>query len=242
MNARIIQLIFLGILFISVRCSTYTNVYSNYDKSVDFSQYQTFAWAPDSGVVVPRELEAYDNDIVRNNAKNYITHSLTSRGFLVNIDSPDLVLNLVLLNEKQEKIVTYNNYPSYPYGGYYFYNPYYFPYYYPRYRYYTWFGWGPPFYDERTTTTVTKTYVKGTITLNMYDRQLRKLVWTGSAEGNIYDPKYIQYDVHPAIDRLMKKFPVKAVQNQKLNDELKIKNRVVRTSDFDRYYSIRTAN
>jgi Domain of unknown function (DUF4136) len=231
MNARIIQLIFVGILFMAVRCGTYTNVWTNYDRSIDFSQYKTFAWAPDSGAVVPKDLEAYDNDIVRNNVKNYITHGLTSRGFLVNIDSPDLILNLVLLNEKQEKIMTYH---SYPYNGYYFYNPYYFPYYYPYYRYYTWYGWGPTYFDDRTTT-VTKTYVKGTITINMYDRKLKKLIWTGSAEGDIYDPKYIQHDVHPAIDRIMKEFPVKAVQEKKLNEDLKIKDRVTRTSDFNRY-------
>jgi hypothetical protein len=230
MKVRVIGIILIGVLLVAVRCSTYTNVYSNYDKSTDFSQYKTFAWAPDSGVVVPKDLEAYDNDIVRNNAKNYITHSLSHRGLLVNIDSPDLVLNLVLLNEKQERIVTYH---SYPYNGYYFYNPYYFPYYYPHYRYYTWYGWGPPYFDDHSTT-ITKTYVKGTITLNMYDRKLKKLVWTGSAEGDIYDPKYIQYQVHPAIDRIMKKFPVKAVPNEKLNDELKLKNRVVRADYFGR--------
>ena len=233
MKARIIQLLFIGIALTAIRCGTYTNVYSNYDKSIDFTLYKTFAWAADSGVVVPKDLEAYDNDIVRNNAKNYITHSLSNRGFLVNIDSPDLVLNLVLLNEKHEKVVTYN---SYPYSGYYFYNPYYFPYYYPRYRYYTWFGWGPPYFDNQSTT-VTKTYVKGTITVNMYDRKRKKLVWTGSAEGNIYDPKYIQYDVHPAIDRIMKKFPVKATSDQKLNKELNFKNRVVRTNEFNREYN-----
>ncbi len=230
MKAPIIQLILVGILLLVIRCGTYTNVYSNYDKSIDFSQYKTFAWAPDSGVVVPKDFEAYDNDIVRNNAKNYITHSMSHRGFLVNTDSPDLVLNLVLLNEKRERIVTYH---TYPYSGYYFYNPYYFPYYYPRYRYYTWFGWGPPYFEDQSTT-VTKTYVKGTITINMYDRKLKKLIWTGSAEGDIYDPKYIQYDVHPAIDRIMKKFPIKAEHEQKTNDELKIKNRVVRGNDFHR--------
>jgi len=236
MKVGIIGIILLGILLFVTRCGTYTNVYSNYDKSVDFSQYKTFAWAPDSGAVVPKDLEAYDNDIVRNNAKNYITHSLSHRGLLVNIDSPDLVLNLVLLNEKKERIVTYH---SYPYNGYYYYNPYYFPYYYPRYRYYTWFGWGPPYYEDQSTT-VTKTYVKGTITLNMYDRKQRKLVWTGSAEGDIYDPKYIQYDVHPAIDRIMKKFPVKAVRDEKLNDEMKLKTRVVRAEYYDKEATGRT--
>lgn len=211
-------------------CSTYSNLYSNYDTSIDFSQYETFAWAPDSGVVESRESDTYDNDIVRNNAKNYITHVLSQRGFLVNTDSPDVVMELVLLNEKKERVVTYHSHPA----PYYYYNPYYFPYYYPHPRYYTWYGWHgwiyDPYWDHRTTT-YTKTYITGTVTLNMYDRKLKKLVWTASAEGDIYDPVYIQHDVHPAIDRILKKFPIKPIDKQK---ELKLKNGIVRINGVDR--------
>lgn len=53
----------------------------------------------------------------------------------------------------------------------------------PYYRFYTWYGWShPPFWHEQTTT-FAKTYVKGTITINLYDRRAKRLVWTGSAEG-----------------------------------------------------------
>ena len=125
------RLVTLGFLLILVNCTGYRKVYVNYDRSVDFVGYNTFAWAPDSSTVTGDDVEkpVYDTDIVRNNAKNYITHSLSQRGYLVNIDSPDVVLQLVLLNEVKERIVTrYGNL----YSGYYFYNPYYFPYYYPR--------------------------------------------------------------------------------------------------------------
>mgnify|MGYP003425293804 FL=1 len=81
-------------------------------------------------------------------------------------------------------------------------------------------------------TTYTKTYVKGTITINMYDRKLKKLVWTGSAEGDIYDPRYIQFDVHPAIDRIMKKFPVKSVEPRG-KDELPFGNKIVRANGLN---------
>jgi hypothetical protein len=224
--------IIIGIMMLMMRCATYTNVYSNYDRSIDFSVYKTFAWAPDSGEVVSKDMEAYDNDIVRNNVKNYVNFLMTERGYLINIDSPDVILSLALLNEKKESIVTYHDYP-YPYARYYYYNRYYFPYYYPHYRYYTWYGWVPPYYyGPSESRTYTKTYVKGTITLNMYDRKLKKLIWTGSAEGDIYDPKYIQYDVHPAIDRIMKKFPVTPEHRPKINDQL-YHNRVVRMYDVN---------
>lgn len=214
--------------YMAFSCGTYQDIYSDVDRRIDFSSYRTFAWAPDSGMALPqKEFEGtpYDNDIVRNNAKNYITHCLGHRGYLVDVDSPDLILQLVLLNEKREKIVTYS---SRPYPPYYFHSPYYFPYYYPYYRYYTWYGWGyyPPGWDERLTT-YNRYFVRGTITVNVYDRQLQRLIWTGSAEGDIYDPSYIRYDVHPAIDRIMRRFPVKPLHRKELRNDFKIRERVV---------------
>lgn len=229
---RFHNIVLTCVVGVSVGCSTYSDIYSNYDTSIDFTKYHTFAWAPDSSKADGQEFanSPYDNDIVRNNAKNYVTLSLSQRGLLVNVDSPDVVFQLVLLNEKKEQVVTYQ---AYPYYGYYYHNPFYFPYYYPHYRRYTWYGWGyPPFWDGQVTT-ISKTYVKGTVTLNMYDRKLKKLVWTGSAEGDIYDPKYIQYDVHPAIDRIMKKFPLKPGPKQKPNDVLKNGHRVVRLNNVE---------
>jgi hypothetical protein len=124
-----------------------------------------------------------------------------------------------------EKVVTYYNYPS----RYYYHNHFYYPYYYPYYRFYTWYGWNsPPFWHENATS-VTKTYVKGTITVNVYDRVRKALIWTGSAEGDIYDPAYVDYDVHPAIDRIMSRFPGKA--KPKDNGKLPDRDRVVRAYD-----------
>ncbi len=213
MKTLIKFIVFLGTAVAFISCGPYHHVYTNYDKSVDFSRFHTFAWAPDStgnDAKVSPDLAAYDNDIVRNNAKNYVTHNLTRRGMLVNIDSPDVVFQLVLLNEKKEEIMSYR---AYPYNGYYYYNPYYFPYYYPYSNFYTLYGWGiPPYWGN---TIYKRTYVKGTVTINMFDRDQKKLIWTGSAEGDIYDPAYIQFEVHPAIDRIMKRFPIKPVSKPK---------------------------
>ena len=113
MNFWVSKLALIGFVSIMMGCSSYSNIYSNYDKSIDFTSYHTFAWAPDSGIAKAKEFDntAYDNDIVRNNAKNYITHSFSHRGYLVDTDSPDVVLQLVLLNEKKERVVSYHSYP-----------------------------------------------------------------------------------------------------------------------------------
>lgn len=218
-------LVMICLLIISAGCTTYSNISSNYDRSIDFNEYETFAWSPDSANAdKDKSTDAFDNDIVQNNAKNYITHRLSERGYLINTDSPDVIMELVLLNEKKERIVTYH---SPLYSGYYFHNPYYFPYYYPHRRFYTWNSWRGWYYEPwgNHITTYSTTYVHGTITLNMYDRKLKRLVWTASAEGNIYDPAYIHYDVHPAIDEILKYFPVKQLNNKKKN-ESNLKNKI----------------
>lgn len=42
-------------------------------------------------------------------------------------------------------------------------------------------------------------YVNGSITLNFIDKKNSKLVWTGTAEGDIYDPSMVSPDLHPAV-------------------------------------------
>jgi hypothetical protein len=205
-DMKTILIISVMVVGFMTSCGIYDHVYSSFDRTVDFNNYQTFAWLPDSSVKESNEFSnsAYDNDIIRNNVKNYINHSLTKKGYQVSTDEPDLLVQLILLNERREKVIIYHTYPP---RHYYFHNHFYYPYYYPYYRFYTWYGWSyPPFwYDE--VTGETRTYVKGTITVNMYDREQKKLVWTGSAEGDIYDPAYIEFDVHPAINRIMDLFP-----------------------------------
>ena len=196
-------------------CTIYKNVHTDYDRSINFKAYKTFAWLPDSGAAakdVSFKNTEYDNDIIRNNAKNYINHGLTDRGYRVNTDTPDVVLQLILLNEKKQQIVkAFGN----PYPAYYYYNRYYYPFYYPHYNYFTFYGWGfgPVFYFGNYTT-YNQLYVKGIITINMYDRKKKNLIWTGSAEGDIYNPDYIRFSVHPAVKNILKKFPVKSLPKE----------------------------
>lgn len=206
-------LIFILILC-AAGCGTYTSIYSYSDRSVDFSKYKTFAWLPDSGMTAKQDSfrdSAYDNDIIRNNAKNYIAHDLGARGLRISIEEPDVLVQLVLHNEKKQVV----RYSAFEYPPYYYYNRFYYPYYFPYYDYYTYYGWGclDAYCDLPPATR--QVYVRGTIAINMFDRKLKRLIWTGSAEGDIYDPSYIQKDVHPAIHRIMNRFPVKPNADKK---------------------------
>lgn len=229
MKKILYSLLSFSFILCLIRCGVYNEIDSEYDHSADFSKYKTFAWLPDSGVTARLDSfrnSAYDNDIIRNNAKNYINHQLVDKGLRIQVNEPDAVFQLVLLNEKKERIVT--DFPAY-YPGPYYYGayrrfPYYFegrtyyPYYYPYYDYYTYYGWGCSNSYCNNNITYKETYVKGTIIVNMFDRKEKKLLWTARAEGNIYDPSTVKEEVDPAIRKIMKTFPVKSTKKSEASD------------------------
>lgn len=194
----------LVIISVFMGCSTTYNAVSfDYDRSVDFTKYKTFAWLPDRGDTASTP---YNNEIIRNNIRNYFGQCMSDRGYTVDLENPDILMQLFITNARKERIVTY--YPStyyyrpYYYGSFY-YNPYPFTYYYRYYPSYVNNG----YWSDYSSTQKTE-YVKGAITLNFIDKRSNKLIWTGTAEGDIYDPSMIGRDLHPAVHKILNEYPV----------------------------------
>jgi Domain of unknown function (DUF4136) len=206
-------ILFIVVITIS-GCRTYNHFYSDYDKSIDFTKYKTYAWLSSKK---PHQSTAYDNDVIENNTKSYIDHEFTDRGYTTDTVAPDILLELVFKNEKEKQVIqnnqpyynpyNYNNYTyyNYPYNQIYNSNPYFGNPYYNNYPYSN----GPYSYYQGYNTTVE--YMKGAITINVIDRKANKLVWTGSAEGDIYDPKYLKNAIHPAVIKILKQYPIKPI-------------------------------
>jgi len=195
------------IIVILIGCSaTYNAVSSDYDKSVDFTKYKTFAWLPDKADTINTP---YNNEIIRNNIRNYYGQCMSDRGYSFDAENPDVLMQLVITNAKKERNVpSYSSiyyYKPYYYGSYY-YHPYPFAYYY---RYYPSYSYGSSSSVIGYPNTQKVEYVKGAITLNFIDRKNKKLIWTGTAEGDIYDPGMINKDLHPAVHRILDEYPVK---------------------------------
>ena len=190
------------IIALSACTSTYNVVSSDFDRSVDFQKYKTFAWLPDKADTA---FSPYNNEIIRNNIRNYFGLCMSDRAYKVDLENPDLLLQLVITNAKKERTVS--TFPSsyyyrpYYYGSYY-YSPYRFGYYYNNYPS---FGYGSGGYA----TTQKQEYVNGAITLNFIDTKSKKLVWSGTAEGDIYDPSQISKNLHPAVHDILDQYPVK---------------------------------
>ena len=194
------------LIVILIGCSTtYNAVSSDYDRSADFTKYKTFAWLPDKA---DTSNTRYNNEIIRNNIRNYFGLCMSDRAYKFDGENPDLLMQLEITNAKKERVVT--SYPSsyynrpYYYGSHY-YTPYSFGYYYRNYSTYGYGYSGYPGYS----TTQKQQYINGSITLNLIDTKANKLVWSGTAEGDIYDPSHISSDLHPAVHSILDEYPVK---------------------------------
>ena len=199
-------------LLILVSCGpTYNLVSSDYDRSADFTKYKTFAWLPDKADTVNTP---YNNEIIRNNIRNYFGQCISDRGYSFDQDNPELLLQLDITNAKKERVIT--SYPSsYYYRPYFYGSSYYSPYrnnyYYRGHQSYNYQAFNYPLsgYSSGSTTTQKQEYVQGAITLNFIDAKLKKMVWTGTAKGDIYDASYISKDLHPAVHSIIDAYPVK---------------------------------
>jgi len=211
MKKILLRSVIIIILAMQMRCSsTYNIVSSDFDRSVDFTKYKTFAWLPDKADTANTP---YNNDIIRNNIRNYLGQCMSDRSYSFNADSPDLLMQLVITNAKKERQISsyQSSYPSsYYYRPYYYGSSYYSPYgsnyYYRGYGYQS-FNYSYP----STITTRKEEYVEGAITLNFVDAKTKQLVWTGTAKGDIYDASYISNSLHPAVHTIIEEYPVKSL-------------------------------
>lgn len=205
---------FSAIILAGCNAGIYQSISSDYDRSANFSKYKTYAWLNDHQ---PHTATPYDNDIIENNIKNYVDHELADRNYAPKVDAPDLLFELVLNNQKKERTTTtpvYSStpvYPNYPSNSYRYYNP-------NTYR------WNSNGYNNNNyirpsyqiTNRVTKTeFNQSTITINVFDRVSNKMIWTGSAQGDVYDNQYIQYSIHPAVDAILKQYPIRVIKKKK---------------------------
>ena len=149
---KTIALILSLILF---NCSS-INVTSDYDTSINYSKYNSYAF-------LKKEIDnAEVNDLDKKRFLKAIESSMNQKGFLKS-KSPNL---LVSFNTKsREEVVTYNNNIG-------FMNPY---------GFYNWY-WGPN-YMWNTSTTSTETI--GILYINLIDAQSKELIWQGIGSGYI---------------------------------------------------------
>lgn len=180
-------------LFAASGCATPPDVRVDFDRTADFTQYKTFAFASPLGT----DRSGYQT-IVSQHLKAATQREMEARGMRLVASAPQLQVNFsASLNEKMR--VTTTPAPSLSLGvgrgGYY------------GYRgglYTTW-----PLYRDQTTVTP---YQEGTLNIDVVDASRQQLVWEGVVSGSVTQ-KTLD-NVQPAIDAAVAaafaKYPIAA--------------------------------
>lgn len=197
------SILLVAALVANFGCNAYTDIQATADKDANFSKFKSFAWLPDKADTANTP---YNNEIIRNNIRNYFSKEMSDRGLKVDTENPDLLLEIAITNTPHRVWQTYNDRYYYSNRYYYrsrYYSPYRNRYYYERYPQYMYDN--PMGYQRR----VPETHIDNSITFNVVDAKMKRLAWTGTIGADIYDPSVIQHDIHPAIIKLMERFPIK---------------------------------
>lgn len=174
----------LGWMLIVVLCAVPAaaqKVYVDYDRNAIGRGYKTFAWQ-DTGPTLQDFAP-----LMHTRIKNGIEHYLTARGFVEDVDNPDLYVTYHTSAEEEVQF-SVTGY-GYGYGAGWAWSPY----------------WGSIGMGSASTTV--STYDKGTLVVDIWDAKTKEIVWRGSAVAAIpEDPKKAEKLINKALEKMVKQF------------------------------------
>ena len=180
---KVFKLLPILIIFIITSCASVT-VYSDYDKSTDFTNYKTYAFYK-KGI---DKVEISDLD--KRRILRAIEANMDAKGF-VKSEDPDILVNI--FTKSREKIDVYNN-------AYYGWYPWYYGYG-PGYGYGYGYGFG---YNNVSTS------VEGTLFIDLIDAHKKELAWQGIGKGILASSKNIDKKVeriNAFVTEIMMQYP-----------------------------------
>jgi len=153
-----------GAAMLLAGCASRPTIESDYDRTIDFSQYRTYGFFNPMGIENKNYSSIYGAIF-----RDAISKALESRGYKLSVN-PDLLVNVS--GRLQQKIRVTTTADPFLGGGYYGY----------RHGYYgTWGGYG---YGS---STHISNYTEGTINVDVVDRAKMRMVWEGVAVGRVND-------------------------------------------------------
>jgi hypothetical protein len=147
----------IAVAILSATASS-AEVKTDYDRNADFGRYKTYSWGK---VQTPNALWV-------DRIKAAVTSALAEKGWTEVESGGDVSIMAMEMNENHRTLNTY--YDSFGDGG------------------WGWRGWGGGFGDGFGTATTTEdTYIVGTLVVDLFDRNTKKLIWRGSASDTLSD-------------------------------------------------------
>jgi hypothetical protein len=179
------------IIALMAACASSTNIRSDYDRSVDFSQYKTYGYYSPMGIENPNY-----SSLLGQMFRDAIDVQMKQRGY-VKSSNPDVLFNVSARMEDKTRVTTTSN-PGMYGGGYY------------GYRYGMYDPWGG--YGYGTTTHVSQ-YTEGTVNIDMVDPKLKRMLWEGVAIGRVKDKNdNLRQDIMTGVAEMFEGYPFQAGQ------------------------------
>lgn len=165
-------------------CSSGPKIKTDYDHSIDFSQFKTYGYFSPMGIENPNY-----SSILGQMFRDAIDAQMQPRGY-VKSDNPDILINVSARLQDKTKVTTTTD-PMY--GGYY------------GYRgglYDPWGGYG--------TTTHVSQYTEGTVNIDMVATQQKRMIWEGVAIGRVNEKDSndrLRADIQSGVAEMFKGYP-----------------------------------
>jgi hypothetical protein len=161
---------------------------TDFDKSADFKNYQTYAWGKSKADV---SNPIYNSDLINDKIRTAVENEFAKRGIRKNEQDPDFIVNYHTYTREKQKASG-----GYPFG---------YPYY--PFRFYPFvYGWGFPYY--RMMPPAVSEYTEGTLIIDIVDRKSQDLVWRGTVSGDVENISGLKKQIEKGIKAIMKKYPV----------------------------------
>jgi hypothetical protein len=181
--------IFASIAMLLASCASKPTIETDYDHSIDFSNYKTYAFFNPMGIENPNYSSIYGSIF-----RDAISKEMESRGYIVS-DNPDLLINVSGKFQDKTRVTTTSD----PHmGGYYGYR---------RGAYGAWGGYG---YGS---STHVSQYTEGTVNVDMVDRAQKRMVWEGVAVGRVQENKTneeTRANIYSGIQEMFAAYPFRA--------------------------------
>lgn len=177
-------------LLLAIGITSFAQVKSDYEKGTDFTKFTTYAfagWQKDSD----KQLNDFDKKRILDALKS----EFDARGMNLVKEDADVQITLYLVLDKKSSTTAYTNFVGgMGYG--------------PR------WGWGMGAGMGGATTTYSENdYVEGTLVVDMYSTNTKKLVWQGILSKTVVEnPKKREKTIPKNISKLMSKYPVAKVK------------------------------
>jgi hypothetical protein len=173
-------------------CASSTKIQSDYDHSIDFSQYKTYGYYSPMGIENPNY-----SSLLGQMFRSAIDAQMKPRGYVIS-NNPDILINVSARLEDKTKVTTMSD--PHMGGGYY------------GYRGGMYDPWGG--YGYGTSTHVSQ-YTEGTINVDMVDVKQKRMIWEGIAIGRVDEKEKndeLRSDIMTGVAEMFENYPFRAGQ------------------------------